>query len=157
MTTYVQASVASFPISFSADEYPAATYRAADELAADIEFLDDTESYVARDASGRRVRLLVSEMRLLLCQVVPDGFSASQLVVLSEHDPTGTLIAEHEILGDAALRSVLVVPMLQALPAEWSESSNPPNGPLRLSQRSPRDFDNEWRRIKVRQLRRKRR
>lgn len=153
---YVQAPVAVFPISFSAEEYPEATYRTPEELAADVEFIDDTESYLAYDATSRRVRLLVLQMELLLGQIVPDEFSISTVGIKSELDPTGTrLLAEHELLGNVVLRTLLATPTPKALPEQWSQSMQIPGRTLRPSQTSPRDFDVEWQRIKDREMRRK--
>ncbi|WP_326557567.1 hypothetical protein [Micromonospora sp. NBC_01796] len=89
-----------------------------------VEFVDDTDPpYRCHDAQGRRVRLIVWILELLVCQVVPDDFDTSRLRIGRTPDVDGEDPVLVECVDDLVLRTLGGTP-LRFEPATWSTGTS---------------------------------
>lgn len=101
-------------------------------VALDLEFLDDNDEdeYQCVDADERRVRLIVWNLELLVCQVVPVDFSARQLTVVRQALPLGGQRWVEGYQGRAlrAFVDVTDAPAVEPRPWDELEPADPPAG-----------------------------
>lgn len=114
-----------FPILVSGEEWADHLSANATELATDVEFVDDYDPpYRATDANGRRVRLIVWNLELLVCHTVHSDFSPDALVLrrYRSKDLASTYHLEH--LQERAVRSLEVDSQehpVRCGPTEWNQ------------------------------------
>jgi hypothetical protein len=89
-----------FPLTFAASGLDKESYGGPDELAADVEFLRDTDDpYLAVDSNGQRVRLIIWNLELLLCAVVPMNFDPENLQISRIRGSVGEVMIEADRQG----------------------------------------------------------
>ncbi|MCM2391684.1 hypothetical protein [Streptomyces albipurpureus] len=93
------------PFVYRDDEGTEHQYLSIDELQADVEFSDDLDDYLCRDATGNRVRLIVWCMEALLVQRVPEDFSLQRIVVHRTRTATTDVLVE--AFDDQPLRALV--------------------------------------------------
>jgi len=142
-----------FPVTVTVYDGPAETFDDPIELASTIENLNDSEPYAARDAAGRRVRLIIDELQLLLGVLVPDSFIQGDLSIAIEAT-AGARSRYMEVDPDGnCYRSLLVDgrKVVECQPRTWDTQVESVSGasPADLSWQH---FDAEW--VACRQRRR---
>lgn len=151
-----------FPVTVRGLEWEDDQYASPEELAMSVEYVDDTDPpYEATDAAGRPVRLIVWALELLLCTLVPPGFSRRLLGVVSvpkrtEASTSDDLLYRHfEVVGtdprpQRCLVSTASGEVLEAEPRQWNDvvslfpERTPPEALL-----SREDFHGLWMRYRL--------
>ncbi|MFY1698084.1 MULTISPECIES: hypothetical protein [unclassified Solwaraspora] len=106
------------------------------------EYVDDHDpEYVCLDMEGKRVRLIVWALELLVCQTVPDNFDPAGLRIMEGVEGSELLLVE--CFGSTSLRMLRGAG--SALPAKWDQLGDLPDIPaLTESRISVKDFHETW-------------
>jgi hypothetical protein len=95
-----------FPVEYTDDDGTHYTLEDVRGLEERVEFADDHDpDYYCVDASGRRVRLIVWKLELLVAQAVPSNYDAGHLCIVAEH--TLAYSASFEMYSGTPLRSIV--------------------------------------------------
>ncbi|MFL0028427.1 hypothetical protein ACJBCE_36500 [Streptomyces sp. NBUL23] len=134
-----------YPLVYTDEEGSTHKFENPEQLALGVEFVDDWDrTYDCRDASGRRIRLIVWALEVVLTQIVPDGFDPTSITVRQFKDGAGITFVEYA--DDTAMRSLRIEPnqstAIEGLPHPA------PVGPAVGSQ-DPRDFHRSWMRSRL--------
>ncbi|WP_328884730.1 hypothetical protein [Streptomyces sp. NBC_00299] len=129
------------PLTYIDDDGAEYQYDSVEFLAQDVEFVNDFhQEYKCHDAVGQRFRLVVSAMRLLLLQAVPDNFRVEGLEIREAR--VGGSNACVEVFANSPLRCLV----RQAGPVwEYADPAAVEGAPGRVSgEMSPEKFDSLW-------------
>lgn len=88
-------NTATYPLVYTDDEGVTHTAQTAEELALIAEFVDDRDPvYMCRDAKGKRVRLIIWALQVVLEQTVPEEFDIQALRVERVAEGSGFISVE---------------------------------------------------------------
>jgi hypothetical protein len=138
-------SPAVFPLRYTDDDVTEYGLDSPSAVELRVEFCDDYDpAYRCRDATGRRVRLIVWNLRLLLCQVVPIDFDADALQVWRERSVDRQRLVER--YHAAALRALVEAPSRSAQPSMWNVEVDRWEGvePQEEAQIDGKRFHRDW-------------
>lgn len=135
-----------FPVTVVGDEWERHEYTDVRSLEIGVEFLDETEGkYVAHDAQGRSLRIVVWELRLLLAQLVPPLFDVNRIAIQEHAAPEGRILSES--VDGVVLRTVHIDDAgdaLAASPATWDGPVDMVAGSAQPSPVTPPAFSKMW-------------
>jgi hypothetical protein len=143
---------AQFPLTFTDEEGEVHVFDSADELGSYVEFVnDDDPPYECVDSSGRRCRLVIWGLDVVICQVIPDHFDAAVIKILERREDVsnGDFVGEYVEQADGIpLRSIVIHPNAApaATPSKWDDSPIAPEGNAseRASRLSREEFHRMW-------------
>ncbi|MEN8651338.1 hypothetical protein ABCR94_12005 [Streptomyces sp. 21So2-11] len=131
-----------FPLIYTDDEGTDHRVASLEELSLVAEFVDDKDPiYGCRDSLGRRVRLIVWALEVLVIQLVPDEFDPHQLVVCSSKEEQSVLVETFNRISLRALRTAPGEVATTLDPEAWSASAK--------SSVSAGEFHDLWMRARV--------
>ncbi|MFC0004531.1 hypothetical protein [Micromonospora siamensis] len=144
------APTASFPLWFTDEQGSVEVLNSVEAVETHVEYVDDFDpSYLCREASGSRVRLIVWALELLVCQVVPADLDPRDLVVQKfERKSLGaSMLVEH---WNGLVLRTLSEDGTDIQPARWNSKADV--GHLRVEELTGaardrtevRDFHDMW-------------
>ncbi|MBN1172859.1 MAG: hypothetical protein JXA67_11845 [Micromonosporaceae bacterium] len=134
-----------FPLLFVDEEGSSHTLTDVEDIETTVEFIDDYDPpYRCFDAQGRRVRLILYALELLVCQIVPEDFDSSRVRVM---ESVGGGHAEPllvECVDDFVLRTLGGSPV-RAAPSAWHLFAQVATAePLVAGSVAPTEFHQRW-------------
>lgn len=139
-----------FPLRFTDDEQVVHVIGAVRELEETVEYVDDVDPlYHCEDNEGRRVRIVLWDLQLLLLQVVPEDYDGTLVDIVESTGPDGTRVWA-EVFRGVPLRSVTetVDGRRSAEPESWNSEVPALATGVETSALRPEEFHDEWLRVK---------
>ncbi|WP_327372337.1 hypothetical protein [Streptomyces sp. NBC_01217] len=134
-----------YPLVYIDEEGTKSQIDTPDRLALVVEFIDDWDRpYECRDATGKRVRLIIWALQVILARIVPDDFDHTKISVkrFAEGD-TVTLV---EFFNKTPMRS-LQIESGAALASEATELPTPTS--TEAGSEDPMEFHRTWMRAQL--------
>ena len=146
------AEVGHFPITVEFPGEAPATYISPADLESEVEFLRDPDwPYIATDSNGKRLRLILERLELLLCTVVPVNFEPTELRVVRVDDVSGAKLVETDGQGNA-FRSLMMGrwrSVKAVEPTQWNTVLTCTSSPSHPAPHSPQWFNERWLRARL--------
>ncbi|MFY1636375.1 hypothetical protein ACN27F_24395 [Solwaraspora sp. WMMB335] len=136
-----------FPLHYSEVDVGSEVLHDVEAVETTAEFVDDSDpEYVCLDADGKRVRLIVWALELLVCQTVPNNFEPAGLRIMEVVEGSESWFVE--CLGSTSLRMLRGAG--NALPAEWDQLGDLPQVCATIeSKMSVEGFHRTWMKARV--------
>lgn len=132
-----------FPIFLRIEDEDGQIFDDEEELVTTVEYLNDwSEQYVARDASGGRMRLVLEDLKLLLAEPVANDWSHANLTVVELHKVDGDdVLAE---LNGTIVHRTFTLRSQTVSPRNWQETAHEVLGSYSNSSLKAVDFHATW-------------